>query len=1202
MKKVNRFISMLLLIFMVLTMDLNGYSQIVKAATTNLVEKEASENLIITSFTADKKSPQATGTQVTLTAKATGEGTLQYKFLIKDLSTGNWYKLRDFSTSNTYVWKTGAVGNKMLYVDVKDVNENVVRKEMSYVVKEKLTELAVTSFTADKQSPQVTGTKITLTAEATGEGTLQYKFLIKDTSGNWYKLRDFSTSNTYIWTTGAIGNKTLYVDVKDSSENVVRKEMSYVVKEKTTTELKITRFTADKQSPQIKGTLLRLSAEATGEGELQYKFILKDSNGNWYAIRDFANDNTANWISNLTGNISLYVDVKDASEKVVRKELKFVINEAEITRERIPMENTIVSRTITEPTEIYWNGYNTESFKVSDKLESYKLEYIKREDDINLKNEKYITIDEGSNIKKGDILGTFDTTLLQNGLYKIRLTATDINGVNFSMSAIYLVSGNMKAGNFSLSYEDLNIPLDGLPITVVRNYDSRNKSSGDFGNGWSLALSDLKLEITANIGQDGWIQKQDNFKYTIEQTKEHKVTITYPTGEVEEFDVGLEPNEQQILPIEYVKMYFTTKNNSKAKLKSLEDLSFYTKGLGKIELLDSKGDCEPTLFEFTDKNGIKYIINKNTGVEKITYLDGDYVTINKTGLVYTSADGSKTKEVKITRDSQGRISSISDFDGKTINYGYDDKGNLTKVTDREGRETNYEYDSDKLSKIKSFGGYFPAKYEYDNNGRMIAYTDEYRVKTEFNFDEGAKQYVVKDALGNVEIYEYDSQGNITSYTDKENNKTLYEYDENNKLSKETNPLGNVFLYKYDTDGNLLSKEDSYGNKVEATYNRFGQAVTIKDANSSILTNTYNNSGLLTQIKDPNDNTVNVQYTSNEKPEIITNQLGKTTKFTYDENNNLKTMTDEAGNVTNFEYDKLGRCEKKSIEVTNGDKKEIVTVSYKYDEFDNITKATDSKGNVTTYTYKDKTNELTQSVDRNGNITKYEYDNYGNLSKIIYPDNTTEEFTYDKLRNVLSSTDGNKNITYYKYDKMSRLTYVKYPNGLEVNYTYDKAGNLIKIKDSTNQETNYTYDKAGRNTEITDSLGNKTIFEYTSTGKVSKVIDAKGNSVEYKYDNLGRKTKIISGTKTLLSCEYDALGRVTSQTDGENNKTTYSYDEVGNLIGVTNPLNQKTSYKYNEIGNLIEETDANGNATKYAYDNLGRVVSRTLPLGQKESYK
>ena len=36
---------------------------------------------IINSFTASKQSPQVSGTQVTLTAKATGSGTLQYKFL-----------------------------------------------------------------------------------------------------------------------------------------------------------------------------------------------------------------------------------------------------------------------------------------------------------------------------------------------------------------------------------------------------------------------------------------------------------------------------------------------------------------------------------------------------------------------------------------------------------------------------------------------------------------------------------------------------------------------------------------------------------------------------------------------------------------------------------------------------------------------------------------------------------------------------------------------------------------------------------------------------------------------------------------------------------------------------------------------------------------------------------------------------------------
>ena len=723
MKKVKRFISMLLLIFMVLTMDLNGYSQIVKAATTNLVEKEASENLIITSFTADKKSPQATGTQVTLTVKATGEGTIQYKY---------------------------------------------------------------------------------------------YSYL----NGKYTLVKDWSTNSSTQIVPSTAGIYTICVAVKDTSGNIVRKNIEFEFKD----ELKISSFIASKTSPQAVKEVVTFTTKASGgNGEVQYKYY-RYLNGNYALIKDWSNNSSIQIAPSTAGIYDIYVAIKDSTEKIVRKNIKFeFINK--INRPQIPMENTIVSRTITEPTEIYWNG--------DTKLASYKLEYVKREEDINSKTQeeedkKYIKINEGINIQKNDVLGLFDTTLLQNGLYKVRLTGKDINGNAISMSAIYLVSGNMKAGNFSLSYEDLNIPLDGLPITVVRNYDSRNKSSGDFRNGWSLALSDLKLEITANIGQDGWIQKQDNFEYTIEQTKEHKVTITYPTGEVEEFLVNVSPNKQRFANITAVTMTFTAKNGSKAQLRDLDAREFLVSGGATeegapIELFDTTADTfDPVRFEFIDKNGIKYIINKNTGVEKITYLDGDYVTINKTGLVYTSADGSKTKEVKISRDSQGRISSISDFDGKAVNYEYDAKGNLIKVTDREGKETSYTYDSDsKLSGIKGFGGYVPVKYEYDNNGRMIAYTDEYGVRTEFNFNEGAKQYVVKDALGNVEIYEYDSQGNITSYTDKENNKTLYEYDENNKLSKETNPLGNVFLYKYDTNGNLLSKEDSYGNKVEATYNRFG---------------------------------------------------------------------------------------------------------------------------------------------------------------------------------------------------------------------------------------------------------------------------------------------------------------------------------------------------------------------------------------------
>ena len=89
----------------------------------------------------------------------------------------------------------------------------------------------ISSFTADKKSPQVSGTQIKLTAKATGNGTLQYKFLIKDAAGNWSVLRDYGTSNTYTWKAGKTGNKTLYVDVKDSNGKVTRASMSYKVEE-----------------------------------------------------------------------------------------------------------------------------------------------------------------------------------------------------------------------------------------------------------------------------------------------------------------------------------------------------------------------------------------------------------------------------------------------------------------------------------------------------------------------------------------------------------------------------------------------------------------------------------------------------------------------------------------------------------------------------------------------------------------------------------------------------------------------------------------------------------------------------------------------------------------------------------------------------------------------------------------------------------
>ena len=172
------------------------------------------------------------GKTVKLTASGNGgTGKYTYKFLVCD-AKGNWYRIRDFESSNTCTWTPGAAGKKTLYVDVKDSAGTVKRAELSYEVEKKV-EALTAKLTADPSSSVVSGKTVKLTASATGgSGKYTYKFLVCDAKGNWYRIRDFESSNTCIWTPGAAGKKTLYVDVKDSAGTVKRTEVPYEVKTK----------------------------------------------------------------------------------------------------------------------------------------------------------------------------------------------------------------------------------------------------------------------------------------------------------------------------------------------------------------------------------------------------------------------------------------------------------------------------------------------------------------------------------------------------------------------------------------------------------------------------------------------------------------------------------------------------------------------------------------------------------------------------------------------------------------------------------------------------------------------------------------------------------------------------------------------------------------------------------------------------------
>src|SRR5262249_58388361 len=91
-------------------------------------------------------------------------------------------------------------------------------------------------------------------------------------------------------------------------------------------------------------------------------------------------------------------------------------------------------------------------------------------------------------------LGTLDPTLLLNDSYILRLEATDAAGNVATLDQQFNVRDNLKLGNFTLSFQDLTVPVSGIPITVTRTYDTLTARRDDgLGFGWRLEFRDVDV-------------------------------------------------------------------------------------------------------------------------------------------------------------------------------------------------------------------------------------------------------------------------------------------------------------------------------------------------------------------------------------------------------------------------------------------------------------------------------------------------------------------------------------------------------------------------------------------------------------------------------------------------------------------------------------------------------------------------------------
>jgi RHS repeat-associated protein len=829
-------------------------------------------------------------------------------------------------------------------------------------------------------------------------------------------------------------------------------------------------------------------------------------------------------------------------------------------------------------------------------------------DDLNLVDWRleYVPTDGGTAVVLGSgngpvdgVLGTLDPTLLLNGTYDVRLVATDAGGQVTTLTHSVVVRDNFKVGNFSVSFVDLDVPLAGLPIRVTRTYDSRDKRRGDFGIGWRVELTNVRLTRNVAPGADwqGTVSGTQFPTYCIDAARTHLVTVTSPEGKVYEFEAVPAPQCQQFAPIDGATVTYRAHPGTSGTLLPVGggDVLVAASWPGPLQLMTFSGEIfDPQAYRLTLPDGRSMVIDRQRGLQSVTDLNGNQLDVGPGGITHSSGKG-----VAFSRDGLGRITAITDPAGNVMTYGYDPNGNLENYTDREANITRYTYDaSHGLLSILDPRGLQPIRNDYDESGRLIRHTDALGKTIEYTHDVAGRQEIITDRLGQARVLEYDERGNVVRETDAEGKVISRTFDAHNNLTTQTDPTGRTTTFVFDAQDRLTSRRDPLGNETRYSYDAHGKVLTVTNARGGVTTNTYDADGNPTSSQNAAGGTTTSTYALGQLASQ-TDPLGCTTRYEYDAGGNLAKAIDALGREATYTYDADGNRLSETTTATVGGQPQTIESHYEYDRLGRLVKAVDAEGGITRNVY-DAQGNRTRSIDALGHETSYTYDEAGHLIRTLFPDGTTEEATYDAEDRRLTSTDRAGRTTSFAYDGRGLLVRTTLPDGSAILQDYDGAGRRLSTTDGRGNVTRYEYDAAGRQSKVIDPLGNTTSFTYDAYGNVASITDPRGQVTTYEHDVLNRRTRTAFPDGTESRTAWDAVGHAIAETDQAGLKTQYVYDCRGLLTQVIDARGQTTTYSYDELDRLVGQTDANGHTTRFEQDRQGRPTRRILPDGRFET--
>ncbi|MFF0308286.1 LamG-like jellyroll fold domain-containing protein [Streptosporangium sp. NPDC004379] len=237
--------------------------------------------------------------------------------------------------------------------------------------------------------------------------------------------------------------------------------------------------------------------------------------------------------------------------------------------------------------------------------------------------------------------------------------------------------------------------------------------------------------------------------------------------------------------------------------------------------------------------------------------------------------------------------------------------------------------------------------------------------------------------------------------------------------------------------------------------------------------------------------------------------------------------------------------------------------------------TDPKNNTLSYAHDAwRGYRLNSQTDQLGKVTKYEYDTGGFLAKI---------------------TDPNNNLTERVNDTRGNVTTVKTCRTSTSCQTTRQTFHLNSSNEFDPRNDRMTVRRDARSTSSTDNTY-ATKWEYNEYGEPLK----ETTPVTADFPN-GRSTltAYTDGTEPAIGGGNTPAGLVKSAKDARGKETTYRYTSAGDLAEQTSPSGLVTKFTYDAVGRMLTRTEVSeahptGATTTFTYDGLGRMLTQTGP--------